>query len=67
MINKITIRPIAIKEIEEAWHWCESRRNGLGDDFILCVEEALEKIDRKPKLYPIVHKKIRRAIIHRFP
>ena len=67
MINNITIQPIAIKEIEEAWHWYESRRNGLGDDFILCVEETLEKISYNPKLYPIVHKKIRRAIIHRFP
>ena len=57
MINKITIRPIAIQEIEEAWHWYEARRKGLGDDFILSIEESLEKISHNPKLYPIVHKK----------
>ncbi len=30
MINDITIRPIALKEIEEAYQWYESRREGLG-------------------------------------
>ncbi len=38
-----------------------------GDDFVLCVEESLEKISRNPELYPAVHKKIRRILIRRFP
>lgn len=67
MIDNITTRPIALKEIEEAWQWYESRREGLGNDFVLCVEESLEKISRNPKLYPTVHKEIRRALIRRFP
>ncbi|HLC17280.1 MAG TPA: type II toxin-antitoxin system RelE/ParE family toxin [Thermodesulfovibrionia bacterium] len=67
MINNITIRSIALKEIEEAYQWYESRREGLGDDFVLCVEESLEKISRDPELYPAVHKNIRRILIRRFP
>lgn len=67
MQNKIIIRSIAEKEIHEAFHWYEARRIGLGSDFILCVEEALEKIARNPKQYPIVHKNIRRGLIRRFP
>ncbi len=63
----ITIRPKALKEIEEAWQWYEKQRDGLGDDFVLCVEESLEKISREPELYPFVHKKIRRTLIRRFP
>jgi toxin ParE1/3/4 len=31
------------------------------------VEESLEKISRNPDLHPVVHKKIRRALIRRFP
>ena len=65
--NDITIRPTALKEIEKAWLWYESRREGLGDDFVLCVEESLEKINRTPELYPAVHKKIHSALIRRFP
>ncbi|MDM8524223.1 type II toxin-antitoxin system RelE/ParE family toxin [Desulfococcaceae bacterium HSG8] len=65
--DNITIRPQAPREIEEAWWWYESRREGLGDDFVLCVEESFEKISRDPKLYSVVHKKIRRAMIRRFP
>ena len=34
---------------------------------LFCVEESLEKISRDPKLYPAIHKKIRRAMIRRFP
>ncbi len=67
MTGHITIRPHALREIEEAWWWYEGRREGLGDDFVLCVEESLEKISRNPKLYPVIHKKIRRAMIRRFP
>ena len=67
MTNNITIRPKALKEIEDAWRWYESRREGLGDDFVLCVEESLEKISRNPELYPTVHNKIRRSLIRRFP
>ena len=67
MTNNITIRPIALEEIESAWLWYEHRRKGLGNDFLLCVEESLEKISRNPDLHPVVHKKIRRALIRRFP
>ncbi len=67
MTDNITIRSKALKEIEEAWRWYERRREGLGDDFVLCVEESLEKISRNPKLYPAVHKNIHRSLIHRFP
>ncbi|MCP4108996.1 MAG: type II toxin-antitoxin system RelE/ParE family toxin [Desulfobacteraceae bacterium] len=67
MTDNVTIRPKALREIEDAWRWYEGRREGLGDDFVLCAEESLEKISRNPRLYPVIHKKIRRAMIRRFP
>ena len=67
MKHPILIRPKAQTDIDSAYHWYEERREGLGDDFLLCVEESLEKISRSPHLYPLVHKNIRRALVRRFP
>lgn len=64
---KVLIRPEAEAEMEEAFRWYEQRNKGLGDDFLLCVEESLIKIQRTPEAYPVVHRKIRRALIRRFP
>ena len=44
MKKEIIIRPAAELEIAEAYRWYEERRDGLGNDFLLCVEESLEKI-----------------------
>ncbi|MGO9860310.1 MAG: type II toxin-antitoxin system RelE/ParE family toxin [Syntrophobacteraceae bacterium] len=63
----LLIRHEAEAEIEEAYHWYEDRRNGLGSDFLLCVEEGLEKIRKNPEMYPLVHRNVRRLLIRRFP
>lgn len=67
MKRQILIRPEAEAEIEEAYAWYEEQRAGLGSDFLLCVEEGLEKIRKTPDMYPIVHRDIRRLLIRRFP
>ncbi len=56
MTDNIAIRKIARKKTVEAWKQYELQRIGLGDDFVLCVEESLEKISRNPRLYPVIHK-----------
>jgi len=63
----IIIRPQAEDEIQSAYYWYEKRREGLGKDFLLCIEEIIERISRSPHLYPIVYKNIRRALVRRFP
>ncbi len=67
MSKQILIRPEAKAEIQDAYQWYERQRNGLGVDFLLCTEEALSKIRRNPQMYPLVHKKVRRILIRRFP
>jgi toxin ParE1/3/4 len=67
MSHEIVIRPEAEADLAEAKQWYNERRAGLGEDFLLCVDEALVKIARSPELYPVVHKDIRRGVIHRFP
>ncbi len=61
MTRLILFRPEAEAEMEPAYRWYERRREGLGADFLLCVEESLEKIRRDPELYPVVHKNVLRS------
>ena len=66
-MKRLLIRPEAEADIEETYHWYESRRNGLGSNFLLCVEEGLEKIRKDPEMYPVLHRDVRRLLIRRFP
>ncbi len=60
-------KPLAEIDVEEAFDWYERRRNGLGSDFLLSIEESIERCLRQPNMYPAVHRDIRRALIRRFP
>lgn len=63
----VIIRPEAESDIEDAYQWYESQRKGLGESFLLCIEEALSRASRSPTIYSVVHKEVRRVLIHRFP
>ena len=45
----------------------EEKREGLGHDFLLCLEEALDKVQRNPLNYRKIHRELRRIPIRRFP
>lgn len=67
MKYSLTIRKEAEFDIKSAFEYYEIQRLGLGHDFVLCVEEALSKIERNPTHYKIAHKEIRRIAVRRFP
>ena len=67
MNRQVVFSPDSETEVRDAYVWYENRRPGLGSDFLLCVEEVLDKIGRSPEQYPIVHRGVRRALIRRFP
>ena len=54
-------------EFGEAYFWYENQSKGLGTQFILCVNEAIERVLRNPRLYPYAQNQMRRAIIKKFP
>ncbi len=54
-------------EFQEAILWYEHQRAGLSSEFVLCVDEAIERIQRSPESYPIIYKSYRRIVIRRFP
>jgi toxin ParE1/3/4 len=67
MKHFLLMRREAEADVEEAYRWYEARRESLGADFLLCVENTLSRIDENPLLFSLIHKDIRRAVVHRFP
>ena len=63
----LLIRRVAELDITNSFHYYESKRLGLGHDFLLCIEDALSKIERNPIQYQLVHKNLRRCLVRRFP
>ena len=61
----------AKNDLIDAFGWYESKRIGLGDEFIFCVDATVSLIQRNPVLFPIIMKEtgedIYRALVSRFP
>jgi plasmid stabilization system protein ParE len=64
---RLIIRPEAETDLTEAYDWYESQLAGLGGEFLLVVEASLATVQRKPKQYPVIYRRIRRALTRRFP
>lgn len=54
-------------DVLEAYAWYESRRPGLGEEFLTCVDACIQAICRHPEMYMKVYEDYRRAMIRRFP
>jgi hypothetical protein len=48
MSYTLTIRKEAEFDIDEQFNYYEEKREGLGHDYLLCIEEALDKLQRNP-------------------
>jgi len=66
-LKNLVILPEAEADIKDAYEWYEAQRKGLGEGFLLCIEEALSRASRNPEIYSVVYKDVRRLLIHRFP
>jgi plasmid stabilization system protein ParE len=64
---ELSIAPEAELDIAEAYAWYESRRVGLGEEFLSSVDASIARICRQPLIYPLVYDTYRRALIRRFP
>src|SRR5688572_991871 len=60
-------RPEAEVEMEEAFTWYQSKRDGLGREFAECIQKVLDRIAANPEVHPKVYHEIREAIVRRFP
>jgi plasmid stabilization system protein ParE len=64
---KVRVRSRARTDIDRAAHWHESRRAGLGDEFLNEVEATFARITENPESYAEVYRSTRRALLRRFP
>jgi plasmid stabilization system protein ParE len=61
------VLPDAESDLNQAYHWYEEKRQGLGEDFFLSVDAAFASIHRQPESYQKVYKQARKSLIRRFP
>jgi plasmid stabilization system protein ParE len=64
---QIVLLSEAERDILEAHDWYESKRTGLGANFELCIEAALDNILLFPESSPKRFRNTRVAIMHHFP
>lgn len=63
----VVSRPQVEEELMDAAAWYDARREGLGDDFLICVEAAIARVSRDPESCALVHGEVRRVLVRRFP
>ncbi len=67
MASKLIITPEVEQDLADTSAWYKSRRAGLGEEFLSCVEACISTILRMPQMQAIVYKQYRRALVRRFP
>lgn len=63
----LIFRSAAESELRDAYEWYESRRPGLGVEFMECVDACTQILRIHPEIYPTVHKRVRQGLLKRFP
>ena len=66
-MKRVNVQPQATAETEEAAAWYERQRPGLGTEFILELDAALERAAAFPDTYVRQYREARRVLLRRFP
>ena len=66
-MKPIRFHPEAESEVIDAAVWYEAQQTTLGKRFITSVQDALNRIELNPELYPIVESDVRRCLTSTFP
>ena len=67
MTRQVVFRPQAEDDALEVRRWYEERREGLGMEFGVAVDELVERIGANPLAFQRAHNETRRAVLSRFP
>jgi plasmid stabilization system protein ParE len=67
MTRRVILRQRAHNDLRSAFEWYERQRPGLGESFLLAVEERLENIAAFPDANRLIYRQVRRAVVERFP
>jgi hypothetical protein len=63
----VVTRPRAAAEIQAGYQWYEKEREGLGEEFLMTVDQMVGTVAEYPEGFPIIHRDIHRAVLKRFP
>ena len=63
----VRFHPDADEELLNSRSWYARKRLGLDAEFMRCVDEAIMRIKRNPRRFPIALRQARKATIKRFP
>jgi len=63
----LLINPFAQSDMKIAADWYSKRKEGLNREFIEEIEKTIQQILKNPLQFAFIKKKIRMAIVKRFP
>jgi plasmid stabilization system protein ParE len=66
-LKPVNIQPLAQAEADEAAAWYEAQQAGLGIEFLLELDAAIERAAEVPLAYAPVYLEARRVLTRRFP
>jgi plasmid stabilization system protein ParE len=64
---RVNIQPPAEAEADEAAAWYEAQQPGLGIEFLLELDAAIERTTETPVAYGPIFQEVRRVLLRRFP
>lgn len=67
MTRILAVSTLTEADLARAAAWYNLIRPGLGEDFVLCVEQALGRILDHPFAFAMILPEVRRALVRRFP
>ena len=66
-MRRLRLTPEAELDLDEAHAWYLEQRPPLGGQFLRAVDTCVAAIRRHPEAYQLVDRKMRRALLRRFP
>lgn len=67
MTYTLNFLPSVDKDVTDAFNWYEEQLPGLGEDFLLSTDAALNAIQRAPLHFAVLYKSVRHLKVKRFP
>jgi toxin ParE1/3/4 len=66
-VKSLRLTPEAELDLSEAHAWYSAQRRALGREFLRAVDACFAAIRRNPEAYQVIERKVRRALLRRFP
>jgi toxin ParE1/3/4 len=66
-VFEVVFTKAAAVELADAQDWYEREAPGLGERFRAEVDATVERLSVNPLQFAVIHKRVRRALLRRFP